>query len=551
MYSEEFQNLLNQRTAAISGSAEKKNLGKKLRNLAQNFDEVLFVVKEFKMEPFERRAIELIKNIDQWRSFFYDIRLKNKYLDELFKIIFLLKVDDDVILDEIRKLSLFNHIIKILYYTNLEGRNTLSQKIIKEVYDKKIITGLINLHNYFVHNDSYEQAILSGLDGGEFATYVEVYRNSSFGSNLETNVLIKLLNTFSVNILLYYLSNINSYISNRVSHVDCSYMSRWLVKDLKLFDLDDDELTNGIDENLDISNFNQFDNIIKLYKFRRELIKFLSKNLSTLDKIFILISCLDLEEDIEIFINNNSNPHLHILAEIDRKDRITNWYPDAKDLTLDSNEVYESFPRFRKLVNCYFDTNYYLYKSRYFWTIKFLLLSKKISPRERFDFYDARLGSDSRFMNYFINLLNHGIISQDRMAALFTWPFVNALVDGKPFVADQALFNVESPLHALGYIVGASINLPNFYRRELLKKAFMVDSNDFFNYGWGTAGSPLRLSSLARHISRNIFRFRNRESYNIAIEDWTVDLDYLKSSFYDNRMASEFVWPKISNKITY
>lgn len=132
------------------------------------------------------------------------------------------------------------------------------------------------------------------------------------------------------------------------------------------------------------------------------------------------------------------------------------------------------------------------------------------------------------------------------MSETFDWPsFRDVKRYLKLFDAD---LNEISPLGYIGYSVGKSSTLTKNKRRTILRKAFLEeDFEELKEYDWGEKQSPKRLEAIARHIASLIRNFRRQDSknYNAAIQDWKEDLDYLKSEFYDDKYADEFVWVKV------
>lgn len=100
-------------------------------------------------------------------------------------------------------------------------------------------------------------------------------------------------------------------------------------------------------------------------------------------------------------------------------------------------------------------------------------------------------------------------------------------------------------LSLLGYRVGVK-GLPQPERQEILDAVYReelppVDSPEYMAE-WGRPSTALRLQKLAESIAaltRNAKR-RSADTSN-AVEDWEVDLDYLRREYYVGRY--NFVWP--------
>jgi hypothetical protein len=132
----------------------------------------------------------------------------------------------------------------------------------------------------------------------------------------------------------------------------------------------------------------------------------------------------------------------------------------------------------------------------------------------------------------------------------FRWPSVTVPdTRSVPLLDSRDLGVAESPLHVMGYRVGATSSLVASERREVLRRAFehdlpFVDSREYMAK-WGTRRSHQRLWRIAIHIvnllNGHVGRdYRKPESRR----DWLGDLRWLKSAFYDPRRF-KFRWPDV------
>jgi hypothetical protein len=112
---------------------------------------------------------------------------------------------------------------------------------------------------------------------------------------------------------------------------------------------------------------------------------------------------------------------------------------------------------------------------------------------------------------------------------------------------DAKLWDKDSPLTAMGYHVGETSSLDLKTRRNLLtdiykgKLEFPADFSHNEKKAWSTPGSSTRLKKIATHIKCQIKKFINRPAYDVAVADWSGDLEWLRSVFYETRF--KFVWP--------
>lgn len=131
------------------------------------------------------------------------------------------------------------------------------------------------------------------------------------------------------------------------------------------------------------------------------------------------------------------------------------------------------------------------------------------------------------------------------------WPTVSDEESREIQEVDVGDFGVsESPLHILGYKVGATSDLSISQRRKILTQCFetrelefSADSDEAYIAKWGRGGGAQRLYRMAVHI-KNLADGRVGKDYRKpqARIDWIRDLDWLKEKYYPNYKA-RFSWP--------
>lgn len=131
------------------------------------------------------------------------------------------------------------------------------------------------------------------------------------------------------------------------------------------------------------------------------------------------------------------------------------------------------------------------------------------------------------------------------------WPSVFAKESEEIQEVDVGDFGVsESPLHILGYKVGATSDLSITERRKILVKCFETrelgfspDSDEAYVAKWGRGGGAQRLYRMAVHI-KNLADGRVGKDHRKpqARIDWIRDLNWLKEKYYSS-YKSRFSWP--------
>lgn len=107
----------------------------------------------------------------------------------------------------------------------------------------------------------------------------------------------------------------------------------------------------------------------------------------------------------------------------------------------------------------------------------------------------------------------------------------------------------ETPLHLLGYHVGATSDLSDSRRHELLAECFQTSSLKFtdtstasYKKKWGRSLSAQRLYRIAIHIKYLADTQGLDKRKSIARQEWINDLSWLKKTYYKNYKNS-FKWP--------
>lgn len=99
------------------------------------------------------------------------------------------------------------------------------------------------------------------------------------------------------------------------------------------------------------------------------------------------------------------------------------------------------------------------------------------------------------------------------------------------------------------YHVGETNGLPEQRRRRLLNYIFLEDDlrdvdDPAYKASWGAPKTSDRLKKLADSIATFARNAKNHPNdLSRAIEEWEADLDYLKSTFYDD--WGDFPWPDV------
>lgn len=130
------------------------------------------------------------------------------------------------------------------------------------------------------------------------------------------------------------------------------------------------------------------------------------------------------------------------------------------------------------------------------------------------------------------------------------WPKVNEKDGDSIDVVDGDDYGVaETPLHLLGYHVGATSQLSVHERRELLTECFKTHALDFtqessenYRRKWGRGSSAQRLYRIAIHIKWLADGQGRDPRKPQARLDWISDLEWLRKSFHGS-MKGRFEWP--------
>lgn len=132
------------------------------------------------------------------------------------------------------------------------------------------------------------------------------------------------------------------------------------------------------------------------------------------------------------------------------------------------------------------------------------------------------------------------------------WPAAGTEEPAEIIQVDNDDYGVsQSPLHLLGYRVGATSDLSVAQRRELLTKClqgelrFSSDSDEQYISKWGRSGGSQRLYRIAMHVA-SLINGRVGKDYRKpqSRTDWIDDLKWLKAKYYKTH-KSRFSWPAV------
>ena len=130
---------------------------------------------------------------------------------------------------------------------------------------------------------------------------------------------------------------------------------------------------------------------------------------------------------------------------------------------------------------------------------------------------------------------------------------VEAADDEGPLFTPAFLSNAlgmvdQSPLHAMGYQVGAKRGLSEPRRRTILEMAYQGRIPPTGNHGymmeWGPPGTPKRLWRIAHHLASLVRLQSSKVAMWHAVSDWRGDLEWLREKFYDATCQRRFRWPE-------
>lgn len=128
-----------------------------------------------------------------------------------------------------------------------------------------------------------------------------------------------------------------------------------------------------------------------------------------------------------------------------------------------------------------------------------------------------------------------------------TWPWPTTEVSRGRGGFDATFAHEESALHRCGYIVGTARGMALAKRHCLLNHFFEEPLPSFvardFGDKYGAPESEQRLRKMANVMAANCRNFKriNPVRYEVAIDSWEVDLEYLRTRFYDGWYP--FEWP--------
>jgi hypothetical protein len=127
----------------------------------------------------------------------------------------------------------------------------------------------------------------------------------------------------------------------------------------------------------------------------------------------------------------------------------------------------------------------------------------------------------------------------------FEWPSIDAPCgDGR---IETKAWRPEGMLAYLGYHVGVTNGVSAASRKAILDSVFLHPlpplNGPVYMAEWGLPETGLRLQKLAECLAafvRNGSR-RRQPNCDVAIEEWTADLEYLYVQYYRGRF--DFTWP--------
>lgn len=137
------------------------------------------------------------------------------------------------------------------------------------------------------------------------------------------------------------------------------------------------------------------------------------------------------------------------------------------------------------------------------------------------------------------------------MGQEFPWPKVSSQRSGKVTIVGPGELGVdESPMHLMGYRVGATSPHTNTDRQQILDEIYRAKQLPFsdkcsaaYRNNWGAAKSAQRLYRMALHI-KFIVDGPNGNDWRrlIAREEWINDLAWLKKTYF-RKNFHVFKWP--------
>jgi len=475
-------------------------------------------------------SIDSINSLNKWRDAVDKLDKSNQIRDALLKKLFTLQGSEFEIYDCLKSNDYLSNELVVL---DLIREDKLPSKLVnliiedlKKTDDFKI---LLKLSSFLADNKAIEQKVLASIIDDDYQQHERAFEASLIGSELEIKVIEKIIDDYSVYELIYLLHYFNQTLFN-TCYADERLLENWVSEDFKY---------PFILLNYDIILDQEY---LKYSDLRRSIIDYLSNSLEANFQYFLLFSGILFERDIKQFRKKNSDLGLAEWALLEYRDNKTQWYEIDREPKQEKSSVSVNYSlNGEELISHYLEQTEAQEKNKAFWFLKWKVISgKDISV------YDKRMADDERFMSYFNQLLDLNILNESRMDEIFKWPDVDYIRSYKKETDVKISFDSfsqESPLKLFGYSVGITSELEQSERRKILRKAFKEIDVAFFSYGWGTPGSPKRLHSISWHIARNIWRLKFQLNYEQAVKDWKSDLNFLKSEFYDNKMATEFIWP--------
>lgn len=145
-----------------------------------------------------------------------------------------------------------------------------------------------------------------------------------------------------------------------------------------------------------------------------------------------------------------------------------------------------------------------------------------------------------------------GSTQAERVEPTWSWPVINvpqSKVTDPGYAED---WNTMSPLKMFGYTVGRTNGWDAHKRKRFLDDFMTYDLPNIVTetYGdyYGEPNSVARLKATAQLFASLITSAKRKRgnSMRYAIDDWTDDLGYLKSVYYEGKGLKFYSWPTTS-----
>ena len=144
---------------------------------------------------------------------------------------------------------------------------------------------------------------------------------------------------------------------------------------------------------------------------------------------------------------------------------------------------------------------------------------------------------------------NHGQSKSSSEQQKWQWPVLTVPPSKVPYPGFAEDWNEVSPLKMFGYTVGRSSGWNAQTRKRFLDDFMTYDLPNIVTetYGdyYGDPNSAQRLKAIAQLLASLIISAKRKRgnSMRYAIDDWTSDLQYLKSVYYEGKGLKFYSWP--------